>query len=308
MGSPKFPLLTPHNYASWKIDAWSKLMEKGLTHYIDGTIVAPSDPTAHPVAHLDWLTKNTMALGTLRKYVSKDLIFQIDKYKTIKDAWDKLGQLYGHVDEIRGYQLDNDLTMLDPKNFDTIQDYVTKANELRAQLKDCGIDKKDAQLVYNLLGKLPSDYAAFVSSFQTHRLTVGSSFTMPTFDAFIEMLMLEQEKLVSMGILKSSKSKALVGTQGNQGTQGKGSTKKQKQSNSKEQQEKQKDSSDTSSSSKRNSRKERDPCAYCKKTGHAEHHCYKKEIDELKHLLKKHHIGSASPSSPPPSSSSSSSA
>ena len=120
-------------------------MEKGLTHYIDRIVVAAwSDPKVDPIAHLDWLTKNTMALGTLRKYVSKDLIFQIDKCKTIKEAWEKFGQLYGQVDEIRGYQLDNDLTMLDPKNFDTIQDYVTKANELRAQLKDCGIDKKDA--------------------------------------------------------------------------------------------------------------------------------------------------------------------
>lgn len=132
MGSLNFPLLTPHNYASWKIYAWSKLMEKGLTHYIDGIIVAPSNPQANHVAHLDWLTKNTMALGTLRKYVSKDLIFQIEKYTTIKEAWENFGQLYGQVDEIRGYQLDNDLTILDPKNFDTIQDYVTKANELRA--------------------------------------------------------------------------------------------------------------------------------------------------------------------------------
>lgn len=69
MGSSKFPLLTPHNYATWKIDAWSKLMEKGLTHYIHGTIVAPADPKVDPIGHLDWLTKNIMAIGTLRKYV-----------------------------------------------------------------------------------------------------------------------------------------------------------------------------------------------------------------------------------------------
>ena len=44
MGSPKFPLLTPHNYATWKIRAWSKMMEKGLIDYIDGTMVTPFYP------------------------------------------------------------------------------------------------------------------------------------------------------------------------------------------------------------------------------------------------------------------------
>lgn len=136
-------------------------------------------------------------------------------------------KLYGQVDEIRGYKIDNELTNLDPKSFDTIQDYVTKANELKVKLKDCGIDKKDAQLIFNLLDKLAPEYAAFVSSFQTHCLTVGSSYIMPSFDAFTKMLILEQSKLLNMGLIKSSKSKALVANQGNQG---KDSNKKKKQS------------------------------------------------------------------------------
>ncbi|GLJ23276.1 hypothetical protein SUGI_0440340 [Cryptomeria japonica] len=232
MSPHKFPPLTPHNYASWKIKVWSKLMEKGLTHYIDGTIATPLDPKADPNAQLEWLTKNCMALGTLHKYVSDDLIFHIEKCTTIKDAWDTFQKLYDQVDEIRGYKIDNELTNLDPKSFDTIQDYVTKENELRAKLKDCGIDKKDAQLIFNLLDKLAPEYVAFVSSFQTHRLIVGSSYVMPSFDAFTEMLILEQSKLLNMGLLKSSKSKALVANQGNQGSQGKDSKKKKKQSKS----------------------------------------------------------------------------
>lgn len=31
--------------------------------------------------------------------------------------------------------------------------------------------------------------------------------------------------------------------------------------------------------------------AHCKKNGHEEHHCYKKEIDKIKNLLKKNQIG-----------------
>ena len=291
MGSLKFPLLTPHNYATWKIDAWSKLMEKGLTHYIDGTIVAPIDPKVDPNAHLDWLTKNIMAIGILRKYVSRDLIFHIEKCTLIKDAWQKFQDLYGQVDEIRGYQIDSDLTMLDPKNFDTIQDYVTKAKELRAQLKDCGIDKKDTQLIFNLMGKLPQEYTAFVSSFQTHRMTMGSNYTMPTFDVFAEMLMMEQTKLISMGILKTSKSQAYVATQGNKGNQGKDNSNKKGQSKPKDKTPPSPQQGDTSSSKKDNSpKKERPTCAYCKRVGHEEHRCHLKKIDELTHILKKHSI------------------
>lgn len=71
-----------------------------------------------------------MALGKSRKCVSLDLSFHIENCKTLEEAWDRLIQLYGQVDDIRGYTLDNDLINLDPNNFDTIQDYITKANEL----------------------------------------------------------------------------------------------------------------------------------------------------------------------------------
>ena len=73
------------------------------------------------------------------------------------------------------------------------------------------------------------------NSTKTHKITLGSSYTMPSFDSFIEILMVEQSNLMSMGILKSSKSKALVASKGNQG---KGSNKKQKSWRKNSQQEK----------------------------------------------------------------------
>lgn len=181
---------------------------------------------------------------------------------------------------------------MDPKDFYTIQDYVTKANELRGKLKDCRIDKNDAQLVYNLLDKLPSEYAAFVSRFHTHRLAQGSSYTSPLFDSFTKMLILEQSKLTTMGILKSSKSQDLVGNKGNQSNQGKG--KDHKQPKSKPQQDGAKSSSPQQGDSpfwpKRKPYKDNIFCGYCKKLGHDEHHCYKKDIDELKNILEKNKI------------------
>ena len=43
MGSPKTPLLTSHNYTTWKDIVWSRLMEKDLNLYVDSTIVKPTD-------------------------------------------------------------------------------------------------------------------------------------------------------------------------------------------------------------------------------------------------------------------------
>ena len=114
------------------------------------------------------------------------------------------------MDEEKGFQIEDDLLLLDPKNFDTIQDYITKANEYRALLKDYGNPIKDDKLIHHILKMLPSEYASFVSSYNTHRLTMGSAFQKPTFDAFSEMLILEEYHLIDMGLLMTSKTKSLV--------------------------------------------------------------------------------------------------
>lgn len=118
---------------------------------------------------------------------------------------------------------------------------------------------------------------------------MGSAYTTPSFDSFTDMLMLEKEKLNTMGILKSSKSHSIVANHE------KGSNKKHMQSNPKPKKDKAQSSSpqlrvSTSSPKEESSKKENLTCAYFKKLGHDEHHCYKKYIDELKHLLDKNKI------------------
>ena len=114
----------------------------------------------------------------MRKYVHEDLIFHIDNCKIVKEAWDKFSSLYAKVDKARGFELDENIMSLDPKEFETIQDYITKAHELSSMVKDCGITIEDEKLIYNLMRKLLLEYASFVLSFKTHKLTLGSSYTM----------------------------------------------------------------------------------------------------------------------------------
>ena len=114
---------------------------------------------------------------------------------------------------------------------------------------------------------------------------MGSGYTKPTFEKFAEMLITEYDILVGMGILKSSKSKALVANEGN--SSGKNSNNKQKQWKDKPQADTQQSTKPQSSSNKSSSTqqrgkssskdnqkgnnfKEKKTCSYCKKNGHEE--------------------------------------
>ncbi len=136
--------------------------------------------------------------------------------------------MYVKVDEEKGFQIQDDLLFLDLKNYDTIYDYIIKVNKYRALLKDCGNPMKDDRLIHHILKRLRSKYANFVSSFNTHKLTIGSSYLKPSFDAFVDMLIVEQSHLMDFGLLKSSKIKTLVASDDHKSSQGGKSNKKKK--------------------------------------------------------------------------------
>ena len=108
-------------------------------------------------------------------------------------------------------------------------------NELRTKLNDCGSPIKDDRLIYLIQNKLSLDYSTFVSSFNTTKATLGASYKKITFDDYAQLLEDEQAKLITMGILKSSKSKAFVANNessknliGESSNKGKGKKKKWK--------------------------------------------------------------------------------
>ena len=91
-------------------------MEKGLSLYVDGTITKLIDA----IALINWKTQDQQALGIIKNYVHRDLFFHISSCKESKEASDKLKAIYGKVDEEKGFQIEDDLLLLDLKNFDTI--------------------------------------------------------------------------------------------------------------------------------------------------------------------------------------------
>ena len=71
------------------------------------------------------------------------------------------------------------------------------------------VKKDEDQLILSILTKLNADYSVFVSTFQTIRLTTPN-WKMPTLNAFIQYLIFENDKLIQMQIIQSSKDLALV--------------------------------------------------------------------------------------------------
>ena len=71
------------------------------------------------------------------------------------------------------------------------------------------MEKEDDQLILAILSKRSADYSVFVSTFQSVRITTPN-WKMPTLDAFIASLTYEHDKLIQMGIIRSSRDQALV--------------------------------------------------------------------------------------------------
>ena len=97
---------------------------------------------------------------------------------------------------------------LQPSNFETLNDFFTNFKHIVFLLKQCKVEKEDDHLILAILSKLGADYSVFVSTLRTGKLTTPG-WKIPTLNGFIESLTNEHDKLVQMGIIKSSHYQAL---------------------------------------------------------------------------------------------------
>ena len=111
--------------------------------------------------------------------ISKDLLFHLSGLKTSKEIWDQLASLYGKQDDLRVYQLENELMSLKPSNFETLNDFFTQFNNIVLLLKQCEVKKEDDQLILTILSKLGANYSVFISTFHAGTLTTPG-WKMPT--------------------------------------------------------------------------------------------------------------------------------
>ena len=115
------------------------------------------EPT-HVIDKARFLNKKDEAFRFLCLSISRDILFHLAGLKTPKEIWDKLETLYGNQDDLRVYQLENELMSLHPSNFETLNDFFTKFKHIVLLLKQCKVDKEDDQLILTILSKIEADY------------------------------------------------------------------------------------------------------------------------------------------------------
>ena len=123
--------------------------------------------------------------------------------------------VFGIKNDIKSFQLENELLTLDPSNFPSIEDYLSRFKTLKLLLEGCNVPKKDDPLIYGILAKLPPTYSVFVSTFHSTRealINVGTTYKTPSLDTLCDSLVREHEKLLHLGLVKTgnSSNKALV--------------------------------------------------------------------------------------------------
>ena len=67
--------------------------------------------------------------------ISKDIIFHLNGLKTPKEVWEQLSKLFGKKYDMRDFQLENELISINPRNFETINEFFTKFKHLMLQMK-----------------------------------------------------------------------------------------------------------------------------------------------------------------------------
>ena len=153
---------------------------------------------------MKWHNRRDEAYGLLCLNISRDLLFHIDGLTSANEVWEKLVEIFGKANEMRGHQIENDLISLSPSRFESLQLYFSKFKVLVLQLKHRGIQKKEEKIVLAILSNIGPHYLVFFSTFHSTKL-IARSWKIPKLSDFMESLTQEQDKLVMMSTIKPSK-------------------------------------------------------------------------------------------------------
>ena len=119
---------------------------------------------------IKWHNKRDEAYGLLCLSISRDLLFHLNGLTSPNEVWEKIEDIFGKIDEMRGNQIENELISLSPSSFKSLQLYFSKFKALVLQLKQCGIEKKEDKLVLAILSKLGPNCSVFFFAFHATKL------------------------------------------------------------------------------------------------------------------------------------------
>jgi hypothetical protein len=108
--------------------------------------------------------------------ISHDLRFHLKEIDDPDEAWEKIEYVFGKLNIIRAQQLENQILTLNPSDFSSIGDYLSKFKTLIILCEECEINMDYGCCIYLILSKIGSAYFAFISTFYSMREAQGTTY------------------------------------------------------------------------------------------------------------------------------------
>eukprot|EP00253_Pinus_taeda_P011674 PITA_11674 len=295
MEIPTQVILDNTNYFQW----WSYIVDllrtKSLYRIASRQETKPKDEENSA----KWENRQYQVRGLIGMSISPDLRFHIVELDAPDEAMKQITKVFGIKNELRAHQLENELLTFDPNNFSCIEDFLSKFKTIRLLLEGVKVKKEDSALINCILTKLGPAYSVFVSTFHSTReafISQGHDYKPPSFDAFFDSLIREQEKLLHLGLPNpgNSSKKALTAQQQLNSKNPKKSYPKKngpKPNKGPKQFQPQNEKSfhHNDKENKNKGKKTDRHCNFCNRDGHLESKCFKK-MEALEAAMRKHNI------------------
>jgi len=275
------------NYSLWSFMIKNLLVAKNLWNYVSGAEarpvqVAPATPpqqgryqaallapAAAPQAPTPeqsrWDSRDAQALSLIALSVKRSIIPHIRSCRTSQAAWEILEHMYQARNEARVAFLKRELLHLCMDEGDSMQDHLTKIQDLREQLLNIDEIISDAEMVTTVLNSLPSSYLGFHTSLH---LSMRGNAVPLSFQELVGLLL--QEEQTRKNVMQRGGDQALFAK-----NKGKGKSNAYKpKSETGQPSNKEKDDAQKP--------KKKGKCHYCKKPGHYIDECYKRIAKEKK--------------------------
>ena len=124
-------ILTPFNLFEWIVEMEILLREKCIYRVTMKTKAEPNTAANK----IKWHNRRDEVYGLMCLSISRDLLFHLDGLTSQNEVWEKISDLFGNIDEMRGHQIENEMISLSTSSFESLQLYFSKFKVLVLQLK-----------------------------------------------------------------------------------------------------------------------------------------------------------------------------
>ena len=249
------------NYSTWAIQMRSVLVSKKLWAAIRDDPPAPAAdaPAGAPAPlHAD----SEEALAMLCLYVGKQHLRAVAACPSAKEAWEFLKERHTSSSLARQMSIRDELRRARKGDSETVGQFVARILEFRGQLTDAGDAVEDKEIVYAIMGGLPSSYFQLITTLKYR----GEDLTVRALITALQQFEQDLRRMEGDRPPPRQAAKAYAAC----GPSSSGRTPQNRGRQSK------------SGSSNGSNRKAQMECHYCHKLGHFASECRKKKEDESK--------------------------